>query len=158
MLRGRLEAYRQLASLERVLAENFHLPVLDLDEVVAGAGIAPEAEGRGGAGVDDDHVFQFPGVGHVFVAREDEVYAHVYEPLQDVARVKDDVPFAPRPGEGDEVVVDDEDLQFVPGFGEGFGDELVVLPAHLPVVLVGLRGILPDQNDVVEIQDRSKCM
>src|SRR5919112_1342385 len=105
-MRRWFEAHRRFASLERVLAEDFYLSLLDFDDVVAGACVAPEAQGRGCAGVDYDHVFELPGVGHVFVAREDEVYAHVYEPLQDVSRIEDDVPFASRPGEGDEVMVD----------------------------------------------------
>src|SRR3954463_15237912 len=100
-MRGWFEAHSRFASLERVLAEDFYLSLFDFDDVVAGAGVAPEAQGRGCAGGGDNHVFELPGVGHVVVAREDEVYAHVYEPLQNVSSVEDDVPFAPRTGEGD---------------------------------------------------------
>src|SRR5215212_10650790 len=64
-----VEAHRELALLERVLAVNLHPPFLCLDHVVAGAGVAPEAEGRGGASVHDQHVLQPPGVGHVLVPR-----------------------------------------------------------------------------------------
>ena len=96
LLRSWFEADRKFASFERVLAENFYPPVLDLDDVVAGAGVPPDAQGRGGASVDYEHVLELPGVGHVLVAREDEVYAHVHEPLQNVPRVVDDVSFASR--------------------------------------------------------------
>src|SRR4051794_3594317 len=69
----RVEVHDQLPVLERVLAEDPNLAVLDLYDVVAGARVAPEARARGGPCVDDEHVLEPPRVGHVLVAREDEV-------------------------------------------------------------------------------------
>ena len=47
----------------------------------------------------------------MLVAREDEVDAGALEALDRVARVVDDVPLAPRAGDGQQVVVQDEDPQ-----------------------------------------------
>src|SRR5919107_6383414 len=44
-----IEVHYELALLERVLAEDPDPSVLDLDDVVAGPGVAPEARRRGGA-------------------------------------------------------------------------------------------------------------
>src|SRR5215212_2766029 len=74
-----VEADGWLTSLERVLAEDLHPPVLDLDHVVAGPGVTPEAEGRGGPRVHDEHVLQPPRVGHVLVSGEYEIHTNLYE-------------------------------------------------------------------------------
>src|SRR5919112_2025233 len=53
-----VEVYYELALLERVLAEDSNPSVLDLDDVVAGPGVAPEARRRSGPGVHDKHVLE----------------------------------------------------------------------------------------------------
>src|SRR5687768_9868606 len=133
-----VEAHRELALLERVLAIDLHPPFLCLDHVVAGAGVAPEAEGRGGPSVHDQHVLQPPGVRHVLVPREHEIHPRLHKPLQDVTGVEDDVALATGSRKWDEMMVDDEYLELVPGIGEGLFDVPVVLPAHLPIVEVRL--------------------
>ena len=55
----------------------------------------------------------------MLVAGEDEVDLGVGEQFQNVSRIVDDVPFPARAGDGDQVVVDDEDLELVLGPGEG---------------------------------------
>ena len=77
----------------------------------------------------------------MLVAGEDQVYLCIGEQLEHIPRVVDDVALPSRAGDGDQVVVDDEDLELVVGPGEGLVDELVVLAPHPPVVEVGLRGI-----------------
>src|SRR5215210_3574140 len=52
------------------------------------------------------------------------------------------------------MVVDDEHLEFVSGIGERLPDKPVVLPAHLPVVEVRLRGVDAHQDHVLELHDR----
>src|SRR5215212_2893756 len=133
-----VEAHRELALLERVLAVNLNPPFLCLDHVVAGAGIAPEAEGRCGPRVHDQHVLQPPGVRHVLVPREHEIYPRLHKSLQDITGVEDDVALATGSRKWDEMMVDNEYLEFVPGIGECLFNEPVVLPAHLPIVEVRL--------------------
>src|SRR5918993_114526 len=149
-----VEADGGLTPLERVLAEDLHPPVVDLDNVVAGTGVAPEAEGRGGPRVYDEHVLQPPSVGYVLVSGEDEIHTNLYEPLQDVPGVVNDVPLAPGAWQRDQVVVDDEYLEFVPSLREGAADKLVVLSTHLPVVEVRLGGVDAHQDHVVKVYDR----
>src|SRR5215212_1339743 len=52
------------------------------------------------------------------------------------------------------MVVDDEYLEPVLGIRERLLDEPVVLPAHLPVVEVRLRGVDARQDHVLEVYDR----
>src|SRR5215217_3829477 len=89
-----VEAYRELALLERVLAVNLRPPFLYLDHVVAGAGVAPEAEGRCGPRVHDQHVLQPPVVRDVLVPREHEIHPLLHKSLQDITGVEDDVALA----------------------------------------------------------------
>jgi hypothetical protein len=77
----------------------------DLDQVVTGSRLAAEAEGRDGAGVDDEEILEAPGVRDVLVAREDEVDARALEALDRVARVVDDVALAAGAGDRQQVMV-----------------------------------------------------
>src|ERR687889_2298595 len=133
-----VEAHRELALLERVLAVTLNPPFLCLDHVVAGAGVAPEAEGRGGPRVHDQHVLQPPGVRDVLLPREHEIHPRLHKPLKNVTSVEDDVALAAGSRKRNEMMVDDEYLELVPGIGEGLFDEPVVLPAHLPIIEVRL--------------------
>src|SRR3954447_3726954 len=100
-----------LLPVERVLAPDVDVALVDLDHVVTGARFAPEPHRGDRAGVDDEQVLQPPGVGHVLVAREDEVDARALQALDAVAGVVDDVALAARARDGEQVVVQDEDLQ-----------------------------------------------
>src|SRR3712207_6691834 len=151
---GRVEVHGKLPLLERVLAEDLHPAVLDLDDVVAGPRVAAQPRRRGGPRVHYKEVLELPRVGDVLVAREDEVDPHLVEELQDVAGVEDDVALAAGAGYGDEVVVDHEDLQLLPRVGERLVDKAVVLAAYPPVVQVGLRRIYADHHGVVELDAR----
>src|ERR671932_38954 len=59
-----VEVHDHLAFLERVLAEYPDPAVLYLYDVVAGTGVAPEPDRRGGPGDDGNHFLNPPRVRH----------------------------------------------------------------------------------------------
>src|SRR5919205_4226716 len=150
----RVEVHRELALLKRVLAEDPHVPVLDLDDVVAGPGVPAQARRRGGPRVHDEHVLELPRVRDVLVSREHEVRVHLVEKLENISGIEDDVALAPRAWDRDQVVVDDEDLEPLPCALESPTDELVVLAPHPPVVEIRLGGVDPDHYGVLEVHTR----
>ena len=123
---------------------------LDLDEVVAGPRLAPQAKRGDRAGVDDEEVLQAPCVRHVLVAGEHEVDADVLEHLERVAGVVDDVPLPARPRHRQQVVVEDEDAE-VGVLGELLLDPLVAAAADDAVVEVGLGRVDRDDGDAVHV-------
>ena len=54
--RGRHELDERLGAVERVLAHHLHAVAVDADDVVAGLGVAAQAQRAAGAGVDDEQV------------------------------------------------------------------------------------------------------
>ena len=74
----------------------------------------------------------------MLVPREHEIHPRLHKPLEDVTSVEDDVALATGSRKRDEMMVDDEYCELVPGIGEGLFDEPVVLPAHLPIIEVRL--------------------
>src|SRR5918997_2292103 len=148
-----VEVHYELALLERVLAEDPDPSVLDLDDVIAGPGVASEARRGGGPGVHDKHVLDPPRVRYVLVPGEDQVHTHVRKKLQDVARIEDNVPLAARAGDRDQVVVHHEDLELVSRVLEATLNKAVVLASHPPVVQVRLRRVDPNHNRLVELDD-----
>src|SRR5919205_62164 len=150
----RVEVHRELALLKRVLAEDPHVPVLDLDDVVAGAGVAAQARRRGGPRVHDEHVLELPRVRDVLVPGEHQVRAHLLQKLEHISGVEDDVALAARAGDRDQVVVDDEDLEPLIYPAERLADEPVVLAPDPPVVEVWLRGVNPHHYGVFEVYAR----
>src|SRR5919199_245516 len=149
-----VEVHNHLTFLERVLAEYPDPAILYLYDVVAGTGVAPEPCRRGSPGVHDKHVLQPPRVRHVLVPGEDQVHAQLYQEFQDVPRVEDDVPLAARAGYRDQVMVHHEDLELIPRVFEAVPDKAVVLAAHPPVVEIRLRGVHPDHDRLLELDDR----
>src|SRR4051812_17917924 len=93
-----VEVYDELALLERELAEDSNATVFDLDDVVAGPGVASKARRGGRPGVHYKHVLEPPRVRYVLVSREDQVHVYVRQKFQDVARIVDNVPLAARAG------------------------------------------------------------
>src|SRR5918997_6554552 len=146
-----VEVHYELTLLERVLAEDSDPSVLDLDDVVAGPGVAPEARCRGGSSVHDKHVLDPPRVRYVLVPGEDQVHIHIRKELQDVACIEDNVPLAARAGDRNQVMVHHEDLELVPRVLEAAPDKAVVLATHPPVVQVRLRGVDPDHDCLLEL-------
>src|SRR5918994_271751 len=149
-----VEVHYELALLERVLAEDSDPPVLDLDDVVAGPGVASEARRRSGPGVYDKHVLDPPRVRYVLVPGEDQVHIHIRKKLQNVACIEDNVPLAARAGDRNQVMVHHEDLELVPRVLEAAPDKGVVLATHPPVVQVRLRGVDPDHDRLLELDHR----
>src|SRR5437588_6014374 len=86
-------------ALERILAVDLDPFRSDLDDVVAGPSVSPEAMRRDRPGCDDEEVLEMPGIRHVLVARQDELHPGAQQHLQQVARVVDDVALAPRAGD-----------------------------------------------------------
>ena len=97
--------------MERVPTPDVDALAVDLDDVVTGPRIASETERGHGSGVDDEEILEPPHVRHVLVPREDESHARTLEALDRVACVVDDVPFAAGARHGQQVVMQDEDLQ-----------------------------------------------
>ena len=81
----------------------------DLDDVVTGPRVPPQAQRRDRAGVDDEQVLEPPRVRDVLVPGEHEMDARAQEALDRVARVVDDVPLPPGAGHRQQVVVEHED-------------------------------------------------
>ena len=100
-----------------------------------------QAQGRDGAGVDDEEVLELPRVRHVLVAREHEVHAGALQALDRVARVVDDVALAARAGDRQQMVMQHEDAQLGRLGGELLLDPAVAATADLPVIEVGLRRV-----------------
>src|SRR3712207_4745110 len=150
----RVEVHDQLAVLERVLAEDPDPPVLDLDDVVAGARVAAQARRRGGPPVHDKHVLELPRVRHMLVPGEDEVHLRVRQQLQPVPSVGDYIPFPPGAGDRDQMVVDHEYLELTLRLGEGLMYKVVVLAPYPPIVEVRLRGVYRDHNRILEPHHR----
>src|SRR5215208_7575061 len=80
------------------------------------------------------YVLELPRIRHVLVPREDQVRAHLVKELEYVAGVEDDVALAAGAGDGDQVVVNDEDLEPFFSPRERVADEPVVLAPDPPVV------------------------
>jgi hypothetical protein len=85
----------------------------------------------------------------VLVAGEDEVHAGALEALDRVARVVDDVPLTPRTGDGQQMVVADEDPQ-VGGSFEALLDPGVAAAADLAVVEIGLGRVDRHHSDAAD--------
>src|SRR5258708_25274564 len=108
-----------------------------LDDVVRGARVASEPQGRDGACVDDEQILELPRIWNVLVPRKDEIYTCPLQAFDRVAGVVDDVALAARSGHRKQVVVQDEDTQ--PGRGrELVFDPAVTAAADLTVIEVGL--------------------
>src|SRR6187397_523497 len=83
----------------------------DLDHVVTGPRVPPQAQRRDRAGVDDEEVFEPPGVRHVLVAGENELHAGPQQALDHVPCVVDNVSLPPGTGYRQEMVMQHEDPQ-----------------------------------------------
>jgi mannose-6-phosphate isomerase-like protein (cupin superfamily) len=97
--------------------------------------------------MDEQHAGDRPDVRHVAMAREDEVGTTLTQQREHVARVQDLVALTTGAGDGDEVVVADEDPD-VGVAGEAFLDPAVVLAPDLALVDVGLRRVDAHQRHV----------
>src|SRR6266487_1214350 len=126
-----------LLPVERVPPPDVDVRAGDLEHVVAGPRVAPQAKRRDGAGVDHEQVLEPPGVRDVLVPREDDVDPGTLKALDRVARVVDDVSLAAGPGDREQVVVADEDPE-LGRLGELLLDPAVPPAADLAVVEVRL--------------------
>jgi hypothetical protein len=136
-----------------VLPPDVHVRSGDLDNVVTGSSIPSQAGGRNGPGVHDEEIFETPGVRHVLVAREDQVDAGPLEALERVARIVDDVALTAGARHGQQVMVDDEDLQ-VGRLGELLFDPAVPTASDLAVVQVRLARVDGDDGHLVQAEYR----
>src|SRR3954452_8482750 len=87
----------------------------------------------------------------MLVPGEHEVDARALQAFDRIAGVVDDVPLATRPGDGQQVVMEDEDAQ-VGRLRELLLDPSVAAAADLPVVEVGLRRVDGDDRYAAEPQ------
>ena len=68
------ERFLALLSLAGLLERYVYLVLANIDHVVGRWRVAPDSQGRGGAGVDDANARDAPHVGHVPVAGEHHIY------------------------------------------------------------------------------------
>ena len=116
---------------------------------VRGLHAAAQLQRARGAGVHDDEVVQPPDVGHVLVAAEHDVHAHVGQHAQHVAGVEHDVALAAGAGDRDQVVVHGDDLEALDVVDELVGHPLVALAADAAGIKVGLGRVQPDDVELV---------
>src|SRR6476659_4417598 len=118
---------------------------VDLDDVVTGSSVPTESQRRHRSGIDDEKILEPPHVRNVLVTRQDEPHAGALEALDRVARVVDDVPLPAGPGYGQQVVVQDEDLQVRRVRGELLLHPAIAPAPELAVVEIGLARV--DRDD-----------
>src|SRR5919106_1839479 len=141
-----------LLVVERVLAPDVDVALLDLDQVVAGPRMTPEAKRGNRARVDDEDVLQPPGVRHVLVSREHEVDARPLERLEGVAGVIDDVALAAGAGHGQQMMVEREDAEVGVRL-ELLADPRVAAAADVAVVEIRLGRVDRDDGNPVDVHD-----
>src|SRR4051794_30461850 len=110
----------------------------DLDHVVTGARVAPQAQRRDGASVHHEEVLETPRIRHVLVPREHELHAGPQQAFDHVAGVVDDVSLPPGAGYRQEMVMQHEDPQVCGLSGKLLFDPRITATADLAVVEVGL--------------------
>jgi hypothetical protein len=119
------------------------VPVVELQDVVAGLRVSAHAERGTRAGARQVHLLEPPHVRHVLVAREHDVRTGVDEHLEHVAGVHHRAPLTAGPGDRDQVVVEHEDLQ-LRGLRELLADPAVVASTDHPLVQIGLARVGAD--------------
>ncbi|KKM67479.1 hypothetical protein LCGC14_1470700, partial [marine sediment metagenome] len=141
----------RLTLLVRILAEDPHLLGLDLDHVVAGPRVSPQAKRRDRAGHDREQALELPRVRNVLVAAENKIHVRAQQHLEQVARVVDDVALTARSGNRQQVVVQHEDAQ-VGGLRELLLNQRVAVATDLTVVEVRLGRVHGDDRDALHVQ------
>ena len=138
------EVRHDLARAARVTADHAHAVREDLEHVVAGLLASTDTYGGRGARVHDEEVLEAPHVGHVLVAAQDQVDAVLSEHAQQVTRVGDDVALPAGTGDGDEMVVERDDLE-LGGLLEPLLDPVIAVAPDAPAVEVRFGGVDPEK-------------
>ena len=142
-----------LLSVERMAAPDVDMAAGDLDHVVTGPRVPPQAQRRDRAGVDDEEVLEPPRVRDVLVTGENELHAGPQQALDHVSRVVDDVSLPPGAGYGQEMVMQHEDPQVCGLSCELALDPRVAAAADLAVVEIGLGRVDRDDRHPALAQD-----